>query len=78
MIKLEILNVFDNNLSGTIPLGLTHSKSLKRLVIAENDLIETEAYSSLLLFKNDKKFIPSNSLAPAVKTIVASEASDDN
>lgn len=76
--ELEILNVFDNNLSGTIPINLAFSKNLKKMIVAENEIIETDSYSSLLLFNNDKNFTPVDALTPAAKTVIASESSDDN
>ncbi len=76
--QLETLNVFDNKLSGTLPIGLSHSKNIKKLVVAQNDLIETEAYSSLLLFKNGPNFKPNNGFTPSTKTVIASETSEGN
>ncbi|RMA58904.1 leucine-rich repeat domain-containing protein [Ulvibacter antarcticus] len=75
--KLELLNVFDNKLTGTLPLGLAHSKNLQQIVIAENEIIDTEGYASLLLFKSETEFKNSNPLNPSAKTIIASETSDD-
>jgi Leucine-rich repeat (LRR) protein len=74
--NLEVFNVFDNSIFGTLPIELSYSKNLKQIVIAKNNIIENDAFASLLLFENitDQK----NNLAPSVKTIIATETSDDN
>ena len=76
--SLEVLNVFHNKLSGTLPMKLSHSKNLKKLVIAKNDLIQTEAFSSVQFFKNDQIFQTKNGIRPSSKTVIASETSEDN
>jgi Leucine-rich repeat (LRR) protein len=76
--NLEILNVFDNNLTGTLPIGLLNSKKIKKIIIDANEIIDTEAYASLLLFNKDSNFNPNTSLLPSAKSIIAIETSDDN
>jgi hypothetical protein len=76
--ELEVLNVFDNDLSGTLPIGLSFSKNLRKMIVAENNIIETDSYSSLLLFNNDKDFTPVDGITPSTKTVIASESSDEN
>ncbi len=76
--KMETLNVFDNKLTGTLPLGLSHSKNLKKLVIAQNDIIQTEAFSSMMFFQKDRINNNSEGITPSGKTVIASETSDDN
>lgn len=76
---LEVLNVFDNGLTGTLPFGLSESKSLKSLVVAENDLIITDTFADIRLFKvdnNKTRFITPNAFKN--KTVLAIETSDDN
>jgi len=76
--NLEVLNVFDNKLTGTMPIGLQNSTNLKKLIIAKNNIIETDAYTSVLLFNNDTNYETSVNLSTSSKTVIATEISDDN
>ena len=70
--------MFDNNLSGMIPQGLASMRSLKEVVIAENDFTNTEAISVILLSNSSLLDLKNTTITPSAKSIIAIETEDEN
>ncbi|HAV53973.1 MAG TPA: hypothetical protein DCX41_03450 [Aequorivita sp.] len=53
--KIEIFNVFDNDLYGTLPQGLASCPNLTELMVAENNFTNPDDFSVILLSNSGAK-----------------------
>ncbi|QNJ98995.1 leucine-rich repeat domain-containing protein [Constantimarinum furrinae] len=75
---VEVFNVFDNDLKGSLPAELASNNNLRELMIAENDFVNTEIFSVVLLSNSGSGLnLKSPSLSPQAKTIIAIESPED-
>ncbi len=75
---LEILNVFDNDLSGKIPSQLANSINLKQLLVAENNFADTKEFSKSLLSNGAKLDLTNPYVVTENKGVIAIETEDEN
>ncbi len=78
--NIQVFNVFDNLLTGTIPIQLASQRSLEELIIAENDFINTEAISIVLLSKSGSMLDlnKNTSITPPANSVIAIETEEEN
>ena len=67
--KIEVFNVFDNDLHGSLPQELASCPNLKQLMVAENNFNNPDDFSVILLSNSGAKIDLLNNSSPQIEPV---------
>lgn len=77
--KIIVFNVFDNNLYGALPTDLATTKSLREVMIAENNFDNADVFSVIMLTNSGVALdLEKSDLQTRTKSVIAIETPNDD